>query len=301
MPPASSNPDDMQTSLPETLPLWPGRPPLPLEPAASPREDWPELTLHRPAPGIANGAAIIVCPGGGYVNLMMSYEGHDVARWLTSLGYTAVVLPYRRLPYHYPIPLIDVQRAVRVVRSHAAEWGVLPYAIGVLGFSAGGHLASMSGTLPAYELPAGAADAIDALDHRPNFLVLAYAVVTFTGLHGHAGSGQNLSGSEDPAHPLRTELSTHLRVTAETPPTFLFHYAEDKVVPAQNSLLFYEALLTQGIPAELHIYEKGGHGGGMGADGKHPWTEACARFLKRRVLDAKARQANEEGAKTAEV
>lgn len=292
--PADLVPTDMQTSLPETLPLWPGRPPFPLEPAASPREDWPELTIHRPAPGEANGAAIIVCPGGGYVNLMMSYEGHDVARWLTSLGFTAIVLPYRRgEPYPYPVPLTDVQRAVRVVRGHAEAWGLFPYAIGVLGFSAGGHLASMSGTLPAYELPGGGDD-IDQLDHLPNFLILAYPVIMFGPPHGHEGSGLRLTGSDDPAHPLYEQLSTHLRVSKDTPPTFLFHYAEDKVVPPQNSVVFYKALLDVGVPAELHVYEKGGHGGGMGPDGKHPWTEACARFLKRRVLDAKARQALED-------
>lgn len=278
---------DFQTSLPESLPLWPGRPPLPVEPAASPRADWPDLTIFRPAPSEANGGAMVVLQGGGYQMLAGDYEGATVARWLCAQGFTSAVLRYRHAPYTYPVPLADLQRAIRLVRSRSAEYQLIPGALGVIGFSAGGHLASMSGTIPALELP-GAPDAIDAESARPDFLVLCYPVIAMAGAGVHVKSAENLTGSAKASDPLRKELSTHLRVTPETPPTFLYHCGEDDVVPPLHSLLFYRALMEKGVPAELHIFEKGRHGGGLGADGRHPWGEMCQRFLKRRMLAARA-------------
>lgn len=224
--------------------------------------DKPALGIYLPPGGKANGTAVVVCPGGGYGNLALDHEGRQIAAWLNNLGVAAFVLRYRLGPkYHHPIELGDVQRALRFVRTKAAEFGVAPDRIGIWGFSAGGHLASTAGT----HFDAGNPDAADPIDRagcRPDFMILAYPVISLATEYVHKGSMRNLLGAEpDPA--LVENLSNERQVTARTPPTFLFHTNEDKGVPAENSLLFYEALRKAGVPAELHIYERGRHGVGL--------------------------------------
>ncbi len=226
-------------------------------------KDKPTLTVHLAAPSIANGCAVVICPGGGYQHLAMSYEGHDVAEWFNTFGVAGFVLQYRLSPdYHHPSPLLDVQRAIRLVREKAADWHLDPHRIGVMGFSAGGHLASTAAT----HFDAGKPDASDPIDRqscRPDFAVLAYAVITMSDKFGHGGSKKNLLGP-NPEKGLAESLSNETQVTAQTPPTFLFHTAEDSAVPVENSVEFFLALRKAGVPAEMHIYEKGRHGLGLG-------------------------------------
>lgn len=247
-----------KTTKSEDIVLWPEGAPGAL---GKDDVDIPILSIHRPAKGKENGAAVIVCPGGGYQHLASSYEGHDVADWFTSFGVTGLVLRYRLAPkYHHPTMMLDVQRAVRMVRSRSKEWNLDPSRIGVMGFSAGGHLASTAGT----HFDAGQADATDPVDRvscRPDFLVLAYPVISMTEV-GHAGSRKNLLG-ENPDPKLIELMSNEKQVTKETPPTFLFHTHADTAVLPENSALFYLALKKAGVPAELHIYEQGPHGVGM--------------------------------------
>lgn len=223
--------------------------------------DKPTLTPFVVPQGRGTGTAVIVCPGGGYAHLSMDKEGTDIARWLNSIGVTAFVLKYRLGPkYHHPIELGDAQRAIRTVRTKAAEYRVMPDRIGIMGFSAGGHLASSAGT-HFDSGNANAADTIDRASSRPDFLVLCYPVISF-GQYAHRGSMQMLLG-DNPDPKLVELMSNELQVTPQTPPTFLFHTTEDRTVPVENSVLFYLALRKAGVPAEMHIYERGPHGVGL--------------------------------------
>jgi acetyl esterase/lipase len=225
--------------------------------------DKPSLTLY-PAPEAATATktGVIVCPGGSYGFLAVDHEGDQIARWLNSLGISAFLLCYRIAPrYHYPAPLVDAQRAVRFVRAHAEDYRISPDRIGIWGFSAGGHLASTAGTHFNAGDPA-ATDVVDRASSRPDFMILAYPVITLTEPYVHRGSLRNLLG-ETPDRALIARLSNEMQVTARTPPTFLFHTNEDAGVPAENSVLFYLALRKAGVPAELHIYERGPHGVGL--------------------------------------
>lgn len=210
--------------------------------------DKPSLT-HYPAPN-ANGAAVLVCPGGGYGALAMDHEGKQVAEFFNSFGVSAFVLKYRLGPrYHHPAPLDDARKAMRMIRSRAQELGVDPKRIGVMGFSAGGHLASTLST----HYQEG---------ERPDFSILVYPVISFTTRYTHSGSMRNLLG--DPPDPtLAWELSNELQITADTPPTFLFHTNGDTGVPPENSVLYYLGLRRAGVPAEMHIYQEGRHGVGL--------------------------------------
>jgi acetyl esterase/lipase len=234
-------------------------------------EDRPTLTIYLPPADKASGAGVVICPGGGYAHLAMEKEGSDVAAWLNERGLAGFVLKYRLGPrYHHPAPLDDAHRAIRYVREHAAELRVKANRIGIWGFSAGGHLAATAAT----HFDAGT---------RPDFVILAYPVITFEPPYAHQGSRKNLLGAEaDPK--LVRNLSNDTQVTAETPPTFLFHTDGDKGVPAENSVLFYLALRKAGVPAELHIYERGPHGVGLAP--KDPvlssWPERLADWLKER-------------------
>jgi acetyl esterase/lipase len=239
--------------------LWPAG-----APAAVGAEDAdkPSLTVYRAPAKSAVETGVIVCPGGGYGMLAKEHEGDQIARWLNSLGIQAFVLQYRIAPrYHYPAPFLDAQRAIRWVRAHAAGYHIAPARIGIWGFSAGGHLASTTGT----HFDAGdaqAADPIERLGSRPDFMILAYPVISFTTTYTHRGSMHNLLGDNpDPA--LAASLSNETQVTAQTPPTFLFHTDADNGVPPENSVLFYLALRKAGVPAEMHIYERGPHGVGL--------------------------------------
>jgi acetyl esterase/lipase len=212
---------------------------------------------------------VIVCPGGGYGGLAVGHEGDEIAKFLNSFGVSAFVLHYRlgSNGYHHPIQLGDAQRAIRTVRSDAAKYGIVADRIGIMGFSAGGHLASTAGT----HFDAGKPDSEDAVEKvgcRPDFLILCYPVVSFTTKYTHRGSLRNLLGNQQSDRELVKNLSNELQVTKETPPTFLFHTNEDRGVPPENSILFYMALRKVGVPAEMHIYQKGDHGIGLTRGGE---------------------------------
>jgi acetyl esterase/lipase len=251
--------------------------------------DIPTLAIY-PAPAEkAASTGVVVCPGGGYGGLAMDHEGKQIAEWLNGLGISAFVLKYRLGPrYHHPAPLTDVQRAIRYVRQHAKEYNFSPDRLGVWGFSAGGHLASTAATHFDKGNPT-AQDPLDRLSSRPDFAILAYPVISFTTEYVHKGSRRNLLG-EPYDERLAANLSNETQVTPETPPTFLFHTNEDTGVPPENSVLFYLALRKAGVPAEMHIYERGRHGVGLAP--KDPilssWAGRLADWFKTRgLLDRK--------------
>lgn len=281
--PLSAQPDYLRpVDTPKTELLWPDG-----APGAKGDEDAdkPALTLYLPNRSQATGTLVVVCPGGGYQNLAMDHEGHQVARWLTSRGVAAAIVKYRLGPrYRHPAPLQDVLRAIRLMRSRAAEMDVKPDRIGVMGFSAGGHLASTAATL--YDLAeARVADGLEAVSSRPDFAILGYPVIVFGADVTHKGSQRNLIG-DSPAADLVARLSTDRQVDAQTPPTFLFHTTEDTAVPPQNSLAFYLALKNAGVPAELHIYEKGRHGVGLAPADRElaTWTDRLLGWMRGRGL-----------------
>jgi acetyl esterase/lipase len=265
-----------------TIRLWqngaPGTPP-------TKPQDEPELYVKLPtAP--STGTAVIILPGGGYGALAMTYEGLDVADWFTSFGVTAFVLKYRMhgTGHMHPVPMMDGQRAIRTVRARAAEWKIDPSRIGVLGFSAGGHLASTLGT-HFDKGNAKSADRIERVSSRPDFLILCYPVISLTAPTAHAGSIKNLLG-EKPDPKLLQNLSNETQVTSQTPPTFIFQTSEDKGVPAENAVAFYLALHKAGVPAEMHIFQNGPHGVGLAKDlpGTKEWPGLCHNWLEVRGL-----------------
>jgi acetyl esterase/lipase len=223
-------------------------------------------------------ACVIVFPGGGYVG-HAPHESEPVAQWLNSLGIAPFVLRYRTAPYRHPAPLLDAQRAIRMVRTRAKDFNVDPKRIGILGFSAGGHLASTTGT----HYDGGnkeSPDPIERVSSRPDALILCYPVITF-GDYCHAGSRAALLG-DDPPESLVRLLSNELQVTTDTPATFLWHTANDESVPVKNSLLFASALNHHKVPFDLHIFSDGPHGVGLAEE--HPtlsmWTKCCAAWLR---------------------
>jgi acetyl esterase/lipase len=273
---------------PKVEPLWSEKAPGAL---GDTDKDKPTLTIFLPPADKANGTACVVCPGGGYGALADDHEGKQPAEFLNNLGVAAFVLKYRLAPYKHPVPMQDAQRAIRIVRSRAKEWGVNPDRIGIWGFSAGGHLASTAAT----HFDDGQKDAKDPIDRvgcRPDFCILCYPVITMTDTPStHKGSRKNLLG-DNPSEELMKSLSNDQQVTEKTPPTFLFHTNADGGVPAENSVLFYLALRKAKVPAELHIYEKGGHGVGLATGvGKAPkdavlgtWPDRLAAWLDGRGL-----------------
>ncbi len=226
-------------------------------------DDVPTLSVFLPPGDKANGTAVVICPGGGYGGLAFDYEGEDVARWLNTEGIAGFVLRYRHAPgYRHPYPLMDAHRAIRTVRARAGEWKVKTDRIGILGFSAGGHLTTTAATLYDAGDPASD-DPVERVSSRPDFMVPVYPVVAMTGPYAHLGSRQNLLGpSPDPA--LMDRLSPEKQVTRDTPPAFIVHTAEDGTVPVQNSVMLFLALREKGVAAELHCFQKGVHGLGMG-------------------------------------
>ena len=275
--------------------LWPaGKAPGQKEGKPRVRPGWlggiydPWMAVHLPPKDKAVGAAVVICPGGGYAGLAYDHEGVQVARWLNSLGVAGFVLRYRHNPHRHPIPLGDAQRAVRIVRHRAKEWGVDPGRIGIMGFSAGGHLAASAAT----HFDGGKADAPDPIDRascRPDFAILIYPVISMKKGVTHGGSRNNLVG-RNPDEKLVRLTSNELQVTAETPPAFLVHATSDRGVPIANSKLFHEACRKAGVPSELRIYKQGGHGFGLGRKGHDSaeWPARCAEWLKaRKLLDRK--------------
>ena len=245
----------------------------------------PDIAVYLPTKRFATGAAVVICPGGGYAGLAYDLEGTDIAKWLNTKGIAGIVLKYR-LPISknnstpHLTPLMDAQRALRLVRANATKWNINSNQIGIMGFSAGGHLAST--LLTHYDRGnATATDSIEQQSSRPDFGILIYPVISMSKPIMHAGSRNNLIGEKpDPA--LANSYSNELQVTKETPPTFLLHAMDDNAVPVENSLLFFQALKDKGVPGELHVFPKGGHGFGL-ATGKgalEGWTSLCADWIK---------------------
>ena len=255
-------------------PLWPqGAPGA----AGNGPEDCPALTAYLP-PAAGTTAAIVVCPGGGYHG-RAAHEGEPIARWLCGLGVAGLVLDYRVAPYRHPVPLQDAQRGIRFARAHAAEWSIDPRRVGILGFSAGGHLAASAATMFDDGDPA-AGDPIDRHPCRPDALIACYPVITF-GPHRHDGSMVNLLGKEA-GQDMQTYLSLENRVTPRTPPTFLWHTAEDQAVPVENVLLFAASLRRCAVPFALHVFPHGRHGLGLaeGNPAVSAWKDLCAAWLR---------------------
>jgi acetyl esterase/lipase len=271
----------------QILPLWENGAPGAL---GNDDADIPTIAVYL-APQRPNGTAVVIAPGGGYSHLAGSYEGRQEAYWFNAMGVSAFVLKYRLGPrYHHPIELGDAQRAIRTVRARAREFGVTPGRIGMMGFSAGGHLTSTAGTHYDDGNPA-AADPIDRVSSRPDFLILCYAVISFDPAIAHAGSVQMLLGA-NPDPKLIEDLSNELRVTPQTPPTFLFHTANDSTVPVENSVRFFLALRKAKVPAEMHLFENGAHGAGMalGDESLGQWTPLLRSWMRSRgLLTAPAR------------
>lgn len=240
----------------------------------------PNLTVFLPPKDKANGTAVIICPGGGYARLSIDHEGYDVAKRLNEMGVAAFVLKYRlpndqSQPDKSIAPLLDAQQAIRLVREQAATYHVNPNRIGLMGFSAGGHLAATAGTH--FAKPVGTSKSMTSV--RPDFLVLLYPVISFSDSLKHNGSRVNLIGEQAP--PAQVQLySNELHVMAQTPPTFLVHAQDDKTVPVQNSLVFYDACTRHKVPAEMHLYPQGGHGFGLlNKTTKDDWTARLQNWL----------------------
>ncbi len=274
-----SSPSWAWAAEPKVEPLWPGGAPGALgdEP-----NDKPTLTIWLPEEEKATGTAIVVCPGGGYGHLAVDHEGKQIAEWLNSFGVAAFVLEYRHRGrgYGHPAPLQDAQRAIRTVRAGAEVFGVDPKRIGILGFSAGGHLASSAAT----HFDAGdanAADPVQRVSCRPDFALLCYAVIALGEPFTHAGSQRNLLGP-DAQEELVRSLSNEKQVSPETPPTFLWHTDEDRGVPSENSVQFYLACRRHGVPAELHVFRTGRHGLGLAADvpGTREWPKLFEQWMQ---------------------
>jgi acetyl esterase/lipase len=273
----AQTPDDVP-ALP-AMPLWPRGAPGALGDSSV---DVPTITPYLPPVGRANGAAAVIFAGGGYLRIAVDKEGIPAARWLNSLGVAAFVVQYRLGPrYHHPAMLHDAARALRIVRAHAGEWHVDPQRVGVVGFSAGGHLASTLAT----HFDQGAPESTDPVERqssRPDFAVLAYPVITMDSSFTHHNSRTRLLG-EHPSPELVRLLSNETQVTRETPPTFIVAASDDRTVPVRNSLRYYEALTSAGVPAELHVFERGRHGFGLAPDDPvlRRWPELCAAWLRR--------------------
>jgi acetyl esterase/lipase len=263
---------------PKTELLWPNGAP---GAKGHTEKDKPTMTIYLPPKDKATGAAVVIFPGGGYWTVAIDHEGHQIARWLNNLGIAGFIVDYRHRGrgYGHPAPIQDAQRAIRIVRSRAADFGIEPNKIGVIGFSAGGHLASTAGTHfdeKFYEPN----DAIDGVSARPDFMILVYAVISMSEPTTHGGSREALLGKNVPAGIIE-KFSNEKQVTSHTPPVFLVQTDEDKDVPAENSIYFYLALRKAGVPAELHIYRQGEHGLGLGEKDTpfSTWPDLCADWL----------------------
>ncbi|MBN1155012.1 alpha/beta hydrolase [candidate division KSB1 bacterium] len=245
----------------------------------------PNISVYLPSKRMATGQAVVICPGGSYIRLAYDWEGSDIAKWFNANGIAAIVLKYR-LPIsesniiNHKSPLIDAQRAIRLTRYHAAEWNIAGDKIGIMGSSAGGHLASTAGTHFNGE-DSNASDPIESLSSRPDFMILLYPVITFSHPFMHEGSRNALIG-ENHNPELSAYYSNEIQVTADTPPTFIVHASDDRSVPVENSLIFYQALKDNNIPVEMHIYPEGGHGFSLAVGKGHlaTWTARCIDWMR---------------------
>jgi acetyl esterase/lipase len=270
--PADANEPKMELLWPDGAPNVKGDQPA----------DKPTLTVFLPEKEKAVGTAVVICPGGAYSGLATDHEGRQIAHWFNAIGVTGFMLEYRHRGrgYGHPAPLQDAQRAIRTVRARAAEWKISPDRIGIMGFSAGGHLASTAGTHFDKGVPAST-DPIERVSSRPDFLILCYPVIAFDEPYTHRGSQENLLGAKADPELVRS-LSNEKQVTKETPPTFLFHTDADSGVPPENSVQFYLALRRAGVPAEMHIYRSGPHGVGLGAKvpGSCTWPDRLHDWMQ---------------------
>jgi acetyl esterase/lipase len=271
------------------VPLYDGKAPHAVGDSAADKPSFTVFKAEKP-----NGAAVVICPGGGYGFLADDHEGKQVAEWLNTQGVTAFVLKYRIVTKDRPgpleaAPLTDAQRAIKLVRLKAKDFDIDPKRVGIMGFSAGGHLASTAATN--WDLGLGNGNDIDNRSSRPDFCILAYPVITMEDGVTHAGSKRNLLGPKpDPA--MVEYLSNEKRVTKNNPPTFIFHTSADTAVPPENATRFYLACKKAGVPVEMHIYEKGKHGVGLGRDPKWTggeksvatWPDRLAEWMKSREL-----------------
>ena len=268
-----------KSSAQETVRLWEGDAPGALGKEAI---DTPTLTITQPKGGKANVASVIVCPGGGY-GWLAEHEGKPIAEWLNSVGVTSFVLKYRLGPkYHHPCMQQDVNRAIRYVRARSIEMKLDPKRIGIIGFSAGGHLASTAAT----HFDSGNKEDKDPIERessRPDAAILIYPVITMSDEFTHQGSKHNLLG-ERPEQSLVELMSNEKQVTKQTPPTFLVHTLDDSVVPCENAIEFTRACRKAGVPVELHLFEHGPHGFGLAKNDTvlGTWTGMCENWLKRR-------------------
>jgi acetyl esterase/lipase len=274
------------------LPLWPGQAPGAARPPAGSEKtgeggrlsdiEVPQFQVYPAPEGKRTGQAVVILPGGGYGILAMNHEGHEYAKWLNERGITGVVVKYRvgrpEFGYHFPVPFLDARRAIRTVRAHAKEWGVDPAKVGVMGSSAGGHLASLCTTRFADRFAEEGGDDIDRLSCRPDFSILIYPVISMGPL-AHTGSRTNLLGQQ-PAADLMERCSTDLHVTKNTPPVFLLSTADDPI-DCRNSLSFATACKANGVPVSLHLFESGGHGYGLRGKGDlAAWPALLEAWLK---------------------
>ncbi len=268
----------------QTIRLWPGDAPQAKGKAC---EDTPTLTIFDPQPGTANGSAVIVFPGGAYTHLAGNLEGRQVADWFTVRGFRAFVLSYRLSSNGYllPVPLLDARRAIQTVRGRALDYGIDPNRIVLIGFSAGGHLAALAATqfVPGDE---NADDPIGRASSRPDYLVLGYPWIGAISSDTSHLSYCKLLNVMDQCEALRQAYSPDLFVTAQTPPTFWYHTFDDKTVPVEQGLRFYEALVKAGVPAEAHIFETGAHGSGMGKgdEALDAWPDLLEKWLRAKGL-----------------
>ncbi len=265
---------------PQTVRLWEGDAPGAL---GSEEKDVPTAIVYLPTKTSGPTGAIVICPGGSYAHLAIDHEGHQIAAWANDMGLAGIIVSYRHRQqgYGHPAPMLDAQRAIRLTRQNAPQWNIDPNQVGVIGFSAGGHLVTTVLT----HFDAGdtkAKDAIDKQSCRPDFGIVCYAVIALGEDFTHAGSMKNLLG-ENADLELVKSLSNEKQVTAETAPCFVWSTAEDSVVPVENSLRFVSALAKAGVPVELHVFPQGRHGIGLGADipGASQWPDLCHDWLRR--------------------
>lgn len=275
----------------QVVPLYPNDYPREIPSEKQPRQGnppafinnihYPTIEVYLPEKAKATGKAVVVCPGGGYTFLASDHEGRQIAEMFCEWGVAGIVLKYRLPPdYRHPIPMKDAQRAIRVVRANAREWNIAPNGIGIMGFSAGGHLASTAAT-HFDDGDASSADPPERLSCRPDFAVLGYPVIAFSKDYCHNVTRSQLIG-EDLPEKLKLELSSELQVTSRTPPTFIFHSEDDKGVEVRNSIDFFLACKDHGVPAEMHLFPTGGHGYGVGAPGtaESQWPQLLRRWIQ---------------------